>query len=114
MRDFKPNTPYTTPFFLLKTKETKRVKGVEVKQREKEEKPRFCTFKTFGGTEKEVNNVTVVENTATVETWYTPDIKADSAIEVNGIQYEILGTPENINMRNQYMQIKVRAVKGSA
>lgn len=112
MKDFKPNLPYTTPFFLIKTKERKRVKGVAVKEREKEEKPRFCSFKTFGGTEKVINGTTVVENTATVETWFTPEIKANAAVEIGGVTYEILGTPENINMRNQFMQFKVKAVKG--
>lgn len=112
MKEFKPNTPYATPFFLMKTIKAKRVKGVEVKEYEREEKPRFCSFKTFGGTEKEINGTIVVENTATVETWFTPDIKASGTIEVNGIKYEIIGTPENINMRNQFMQFKVKAIKG--
>ena len=112
MKEFKPNLPYTTPFFLIKTKGTKTVKGVRIKEQEKEGTPRFCSFKTFGGTEKEVNGTTVVENTATVETWFIPDIKASGVIEVGGIKYQIIGTPENINMRNQFMQFKVRAIKG--
>lgn len=114
MKDFKPNMPYTTPFFLIKTIKTKRVKGVEMKEREREEKPRFCSFKTFGGTEKVINGTIVLENTATVETWFTPEIKASTAIEIDDVIYEILGTPENINMRNQFIQFKVKAIQGGS
>ena len=75
----------------------------------KSEKPYFCSFRTFGGTEKNVNGVLVVEDTATIETWFTPEIKSDCNIEVDGQQYEILGTPENINKRNQYLVFKVHS-----
>lgn len=55
----------------------------------------------------------VIEDTAVIETWFRPDIKSDCILEdVNGIRYEILGTPENINMRNQILRFKIRAVKG--
>ena len=56
----------------------------------------------------------MVENTGVVQTWYRPDIKADCRLVIDGLDYEILGTPENINMSNQYLQMKVRAVKGGA
>ena len=113
MADYKPNTPYNVPFFLM-VPEYKTIKGVKKKIYVKNEEPFFCSFRTFGGTEKIINDVIAVENTATVETWYDPSIKADCQIEVDGQMYEILGTPENINMRNQYMVLKVRAIKGGA
>lgn len=113
MTDYKPNTPFTIPFFLLiPTK--KNIKGVSTKEFVKNDDVFYCSFRTFGGTEKVVNDVISVEDTATVETWYNPIIKADCKIEVNEQCYEILGTPENINMRNQYMKFKVRAIKGGA
>lgn len=49
-----------------------------------------------------------------METWYRPDITSASMIRVDGKDYEILGTPENINMANIYLKIKVKAVKGGA
>lgn len=113
MADYKPNAPFNVPFFLLTPKE-ERIKGVLKKTFTKSEKPFYCSFKTFGGTQKVVNDVIVLEDTATLETWYDPRITANCNIEVNGQQYEILGTPENINMRNQYLVFKVRAVKGGA
>lgn len=75
----------------------------------------FGNFKTFGGTEREVNGVYSIENTATIETWYRPDIKANCRIALEtGEIYDILGDPEDINKRHQFLKFKVRRVKGGA
>lgn len=113
MSDYKPSAPFNVAAFLMKPNEV-RIKGVTTKTYIKSDKPFFCSFRTFGGTEKVVNDVLVVEDTATIETWYDPEIKANCRINVNDVDYDILGTPENVNMRNQYMIFKVRAVKGGA
>ena len=49
-----------------------------------------------------------------MDTWYRPDIKSDCRIAVaeTGDVYEILGSPEDIEMRHQYMQIKLRRIAG--
>lgn len=111
MADFKPNTPYNVQA-KLQVPVCKTVKGVKSKQYETEEDI-FISFRTFGGTETVSNGMAAVENTAVVETWYRPDIKADCRLMIGGTLYEIMGTPENINMRNQFLKFKVRAVKGS-
>lgn len=110
---FKPSTPYNVPFFVW-IPDSEIVKGVKQKTFVKDVTQYFCSFKTFGGTEKVVNDLVVREDTATLETWYDPKIKADCEIEVDGKRYEILGTPENIDMRNQFMILKIRAIKGGA
>ena len=76
----------------------------------------YGSFRTFGGTERDVNGLYSIENTATIDTWYRPDIKSDCRIGVpqTGEIYDILGEPENINMRNQYLRLKVIQVKGGA
>lgn len=76
----------------------------------------YGSFKTYGGTEWNVNNLYSIEDTAIVETWYRPDIKSDCRIYVpsNGGTYEIWNEPENINMRNQFIRFKVRRYKGGA
>lgn len=76
----------------------------------------FGSFRTFGGTERDSNGLYIIENTATVETWYRPEITADCRVAVlsTGDVYDILGTPENIEMRNQFLKFKVRAVGGKA
>lgn len=113
MAEYKPSAPFTVPaFFLMPNVIT--TKGVKKKIFIPETTPFFCSFKTFGGTETQVNGVTSVENTAVIETWYDPKFKSDAGVRIGNVDYEILGTPENINMRNQYVKFKVRAVKGGA
>lgn len=111
--DYQPRAPFNVSAQLLKPT-LKKVKGVEKKIFVVDDEPFNCSFVTFGGTETTVNGLTVVENTAVVETWYDPRITSDCNIRVDGLDYEILGTPENINMRCQYMKFKVRAIKGGA
>lgn len=76
----------------------------------------YGSFKTYGGTERNVNGLYSIENTAVIKTWYRPDIKSDCRIGVpaTGEIYDILGEPENINMRNQYLQFKILQVRGGA
>ena len=113
MADYKPSAPFNVPaFFLIPTIIS--VKGVKKKTFTAETDVFFCSFKTFGGTETQANGMMAVENTAVVETWYDPKFTSNAGIRVGDVDYEILGTPENINMRNQYIKFKVRAVKGGA
>ena len=76
----------------------------------------FGSFKTYGGTEREVNGAYSVENTAIIETWFRPDIRSNCRIGLpdSGMIYDILGEPENIAMRNQFLKFKVIQVKGGA
>lgn len=113
MADYKPSLPFTTPAkLLIPSRET--IKGVKKKVYPNDGDLLFCSFKTYGGTEREVNGVSVIEDTAKIETWYRPDIKSDCAIILvdTGARYEIINEPENINMRNQYLVFKVRRIKG--
>lgn len=76
----------------------------------------FGSFRTFGGTDREVNGQLAVEKTATIETWYRPDIKSDCRIALpeTGEIYKIIGAPEDIEMRHQYLRIRVIAIEGGA
>lgn len=76
----------------------------------------FGSFKTYGGTEKNVNGIYSIEDTAKVVTWYRPDIKSNCRIAIaqNNNVYEIINEPENVNMRNQFLNFKVRRVKGGS
>ena len=76
----------------------------------------FCNFKTYGGTEKEVNGVIAVEDTATITTWFRPDITSDCILKrlTDGADFEILGEPENIEQRNMVLRFKIRRIKGGA
>lgn len=76
----------------------------------------MCNFKTYGGTEKVSNDILSVEDTAQIVCWYRPDIKSDCRLirASDGAAFEILGEPENIEMRNQFLKFKVRRIKGGA
>ena len=116
MANYIPQLPFTTALLLL-IPTYKKVKGTVVKKYPSlNEAIRFNgTFKTYGGTESTVNGVYTVIDTANIETWYRPDIKSDCRIALtDGAVYAILGEPENINMRNQFLKFKVRRVKGGA
>ena len=115
MKGFKPSFPYSTPIELL-IPTTTVVKGVTKKTFPTEGIRLNCSFKTYGGTESVENELYSVIDTATVETWYRPDIKSDCRIKViqTGTVYEVKGEPENINLRNQFVKFKVQAIKGGA
>lgn len=113
MKEYKPQTPFLVPAKYFNAVETVKL-GVVVKDYEKTGHDFYCSFRAFGGTETTVNGVLVVENTATIETWYTPNIKASTRIEIDGIQYELLTKPENIAMRNKWLRFKIRAIHGGA
>jgi len=112
---YKPQMPFTVPFKIL-TPTLTTIKGTRTKIFTESETVYFCSFRTFGGTEMTENGVYSVVDTAIIDTWFTDQITADCRIHnlQNGQVYEVIGTPENINMRNQYLKFRVRAIKGGA
>lgn len=111
---YRPNEikQMTTPMMVYKVEENKEL-GVVVKNYA-ELGMIYCNFKTYGGTEKEVNGILAIEDTATIVTWYRPDITSNCILErlSDGAKFEILNEPENIEMRNQVLRFKVRRIKG--
>lgn len=118
MAQFKLAAPLTVPMLLLVPTYSKSY-GVSTKSfpDASEGILIYGNFKSYGGTERDVNGVYSIEDTAQVETWFRPDIKSDCRICVlPGVDniYEILGNPENIELRNQYLRFKVRRIIGGA
>ena len=117
MARFKLSAPLTVAMVLLVPVYAK-VLGVESKTFPdiKDGIPFNGNFRTFGGTERDVNGIYSIEDTAIVETWYNPVIKSDCriAIRESGAVYEIINEPENVELRNQYLKFRVRRVKGGA
>ena len=122
-RPYRPAAPFDVAFKILKVKSTAVEKGVPVKTYQdptsKTEDPQpktfFGSFRTFGGSESVVNGVLVTYDTATIDTWWRSDITAADRIYMiqTGETYEIIATPENIGMRRQYMQLRVRRIGGT-
>lgn len=110
---YRPSEPFTTPVYLFNpTYET--VKGVTVKKYPETGELIMCSFKTYGGTESTVNDQLTVIDTANIETWYRPDITSGSQIRLGAKVYEVMGEPEDIEQRHQFLKFKVRGVKGGA
>lgn len=115
---YRPTAPFNVAMKLL-APTVANVRGARVKGYPTPEDVQgviFGSFRTFGGTERMANELYTIEDTATVDTWFDPSITADCRIYVcdTGKTYEIIGTPENIDMRNQYCSFKVRAIGGGA
>ena len=75
-----------------------------------------CSWKSKGGTEVLIDNVWVIIDTAEIECWYNPKIKADCRLvnlKTNEI-YNIKGEPENVDGLNQFMKFKVEKIRGGA
>lgn len=114
--NFRPNLPFSVPLKLLLPTITK-TGGVRVKTYDDANGILiYGTFKTYGGTDQTVNGVYSVVDTAEIVTWYRPDITSDCvlALAETGARYEIMGEPENIDRRNQFLKLKVQRVKGGA
>lgn len=115
MSEFKPSFPFSTAVELLIPTYVNK-KGSQTKVFPSEGIQINCSWKTYGGTETTTNDVYTIVDTANVETWYRPDIKSDCRLKVieTGDVYEILGKPENVDMRNQFLKFKVRGIQGGA
>lgn len=76
----------------------------------------YGSFKTYGGTERDVNGVYSIIDTANIETWYRPDITSNCRVARanDGAIFEIINEPEDINQRHQFLKFKVRRIKGGA
>lgn len=99
----------------LYTPTTSRVEGVITKQYKLAQDPLiYCNFATYGGTELTVDGILAVEDTAQVICWYRPDITAGCMIMrlSDSASFEIIGSPENIEQRNQIISFKVKRLIG--
>ena len=117
MRAYRPSAPFNVAFKLL-IPQTSTSHGVTVKTYTDVSKAplSYGTFRTFGGTEALENDVYTVLDTATIETWYRPDLTAGCRLYMcdTGETYDVIGTPEDIQMRHQYLTFKVQKVGGLA
>ena len=111
---YRPSIPFTTALIICRPK-VQKINGVNSKTLDRSTDFQiFASFRTFGGTEREVNGVYSIVDTADIETWYRPDIKSDCFVilpDTNAV-YRIIGDVENIERRNQFLRFKVERVKG--
>lgn len=114
MAEYRPSIPFSTPMYLFIPKYVT-VKGSTKKVFPETGELIYCSFKSYGGTERITNDLYTIEDTANIETWFRPDITSECVLDTpDGARYEIMNEPENINMRNQFLKFKIRRVKGGA
>lgn len=109
--NYKPNgyEQLSTPVKLYKTV-TEKTLGQIVRTREYVDMI-YCNVKSYGGTNVIIGNEFKIEDTLDLVTWYRPDITGDSAVEIDGVMYEVIGAPENVELRNMWIKFKVKRIK---
>ena len=116
-RNYKPSAPFNVAMKLL-VPVTSNPYGAAKKtfSAPAESELFYGSFRTFGGTENLKDGQYTTINTAVIDTWYRPDIKADCQIYLceTGQIYDIVSDPEDIDFRHQYLQFKVKKVGGKA
>lgn len=116
MADYRPSSPFTCAMFVFKPTYINH-NGVRVPEYPNNGFKIYGTFKTYGGTEQNIDGIFSVIDTAEIETWFRPDITSDCVITLSpdsNVKYRIIGDPENINRRNQFLKFRVQRDKGGA
>lgn len=71
-------------------------------------------YKQKGTAETNANGLTVINEKTTFITWYKADFAAADILTIGGIDFEIKGEPENVEMRNRYAVITLERIGGGA
>jgi len=71
-------------------------------------------FKQKGTAETTANGLTIINEKTTFITWYKADITAADVLTIGGIDFEIKGEPENVEMRSRYMVLTLERISGGA
>jgi hypothetical protein len=111
---YKPKLSFNVPAIIL-TATYEKINGVNVKTFTESETI-FVSAKSYGGTEKVIDDVYVIEDTMEIETWYRPDITSECNLRLldDNSEWEIINNPENIDRRNMFLKFKVKRINGGA
>lgn len=71
-------------------------------------------FKLKGTSEINANGLTVVNEKTTFTTWYKKDLEAKDVLNINGADYQIIGTAENVELRGRYSILNLEKVEAGA
>lgn len=114
MASYRPSMPFNVPAQILKG-EYRNVNGVKSK-RFTDGDVIFVSAKSYGGTERIINDKVVVEDTIDIVTWYRPDITSIDGLRLldDGSEWEILNNPEDLDRRHEFLKFKVQRRVGGA
>lgn len=71
-------------------------------------------FKQKGTAETNANGLTVINEKTTFITWFKADFKAADILTIGGVDFEIKGEPENVEMRSRYTVLTLERISGGA
>ena len=71
-------------------------------------------FKQKETSELNANGLFVVSEKITYTTWWKSDLKSGDILSIYGIDYEVKGEPENVEMRSRYAILKLEKIGGGA
>lgn len=110
---YRPSVPFNVPARILKGQYVK-VNGVKTKEFTDGEVI-FVSAKSYGGTERIINDQVIVEDTIEIETWYRPDITSIDGLRLldDASEWEIVNHPEDIERRHQWLKFKIRRMVGN-
>lgn len=111
---YRPKQPFNVPAQLL-IYTSEKINGV-MKKSFVDDITFFCSAKSYGGTEKVINDKYVIEDTTEIECWYDPKITSGCRIRLldDNSEWEIITPPENIDRRNQFLKFKIKRINGGA
>ncbi len=71
-------------------------------------------FKQKGTAETTANGLTIINEKTTFITWYKADFAAADILTIGGVDFEIVGNPENVEMRSRYSVLTLERISGGA
>ena len=71
-------------------------------------------FKLKGTSEIAANGLTVINDKTTFITWYKKDLAPSDVLTISGIDYMIIGSVENTEMRGRYAVLNLERIGGGA
>lgn len=110
MSNYTMQKRYSTPCRVLKPT-TKKINGCVVKTYE-EGDVFFASVKSYGGTDTIINNVYVIQDTLSIETFYREEIKSNCKVKLldDNTEWEIINTPEQIDREKKIILFKVKRI----
>lgn len=71
-------------------------------------------FKQTGTSELNANGLVVVSYKTEFITWWKEDFKAGDILTINGVDFQVYGQPENVEMRGRYAVLTLKRIEGGA
>lgn len=71
-------------------------------------------FKQKGTAEIAANGLTVVNDKITFTTWFKSNLEAKDVLNIGGVDYQVIGSVENVEMRSRLAVLNLEKIEGGA